>query len=141
MQITKLIKMVFLAAALAALPSVFPPNNLALVPNRLRYSRTLQGNRGPLDGSRRQKQVIKHIVNFCGEDLMLYHDNNVHAYPLAPVLKRARDECEPLASVRQVRRWFNFWMDNSETPVERKKQKQSARNTIRLVVISPHIPS
>ena len=67
-------------------------------------------------------------MNFCGEDLMLYHDNNVHAYPLAPVLKRARDECEPLASVRQVRRWFNFWMDNSETPVERKKLKQSARN-------------
>ena len=53
---------------------------------------------------------------------MLYHDSNQTAYPLERVLKRARDECEPTASIRQVRRWFNFWVDFAETPVELKKK-------------------
>ena len=128
MKLKNVAKMVFLAAALVALPAVYHMQNHGIIPDRLRYSRTLTGTRGPFDGSRIQKKIIRYIVDICGEDLMLYHDPIQTAYPLERVLKRARDECEPTASIRQVRRWFNFWVDFAVTPVELKTKKQSARN-------------
>ena len=81
MKIKNLVKMVFLAAALAALPAVYNPQNHAIIPDRLRYSRTLSGTRGPFNesriqrgpfnGSRIRKKMIRCIVDICGEDLML----------------------------------------------------------------------
>ena len=56
MKLKNVVKMVFLTAALVALPAVYHMQNHGIIPDRLRYSRTLTGTRGPFDGSRIQKK-------------------------------------------------------------------------------------
>ena len=65
MKLKNVVKMVFLAASLVALPAVYHMQNHGIIPDRLRYSRTLTGTRGPFDGSRIQKQIIRYIVDIC----------------------------------------------------------------------------
>ena len=98
-------KMVFLAGALALLPIAYSPDSPNVIPDHLRYSRTLTspqspGLRGQFNGSRKQKEIINHVVNLCGEDLMLYHDPKNRQYPLSHILKEVRDQIEPSASIR-----------------------------------------
>ena len=123
-------KMVFLAGALAFLPIAYSPDSPNVIPDHLQYSRTLTspqspGLRGQFNGFRKQKEIINHVVNFCGEDLMLYHNPKNRQYLLVPILQEARDQIEPSTSIRQVRRWFNFWIDYAETPLERKLCKKN----------------
>ena len=97
-------KMIFLAGALALLPIAYSPDSPNVIPDHLWYSRTLTspqspGLRGQFNGTRKQKDIINHVVDCCGEDLMLYHDPKNRKYPLEPILREARDITEPSVSI------------------------------------------
>ena len=78
------------------------------------------------------------MVDCCGLDVIKFYTGGNHKYALDPILKRTKEEIAPLASTRQLRRWFRFYVENGRTKAEVRLQKKTKHDYRRRVVYNLH---